>query len=163
MSLRPTGPARAALLAVAHLWASPLTAAGVLVALAGGARPAGVRDGALDLLAPRRGPLAGFFRRAGVSAFTWGAAIVYRDAGCLADPRLRRHERAHVRQALGWGPLLALAYPASSAWQALRGRRAYRDNAFEVAARAAEAAAPTGPAGAGRPGASGRPGSGSTA
>lgn len=43
-----------------------------------------------------------------------------------------------MRQALGWGLLLALAYPASSAWQALRGRRAYRDNAFEVAARAYE-------------------------
>jgi hypothetical protein len=151
---------RTALRILGHLWASPLTVAGVLVALAGGARAAGLREGAVDLVAPRRGPLAGFFRRARVVAFTWGAAIVYRDAGVLADPRLRRHERAHVRQALGWGPLLALAYPASSLWQALRGRRAYHDNAFEVAARAAEVSAP---GAAGRPGASSGPGSGSSA
>jgi hypothetical protein len=151
---------RVALLTLGHLWAAPLTVAGLVVALAGGARAAGVREGAVDLVAPRRGPLAGFFRRTRVVAFTWGAAIVYRDAGVLREPWLRRHERAHVRQALGWGPLLAVAYPVSSLWQALRGRRAYHDNAFEVAARAVEVSEP---AGAARRGASSGPGSGSSA
>lgn len=146
-----------------HLWALPLTCAGLVLAIASGARFAGVREGAIDILAPRRGPMAAFFRLARVHAFTWGETIVYRDALCLADRRLRRHERAHVRQARAWGPLLALAYPASSIWQVLRGQHAYRDNAFEVAARAAETSAPTGPEGAGRPGASSRRRPGSSA
>jgi hypothetical protein len=54
--------------------------------------------------------------------------------------RLRVHEQAHVRQYEAWGPLFLLAYPASSLWQWLLGRRPYADNHFEVAARAAEAA-----------------------
>lgn len=53
--------------------------------------------------------------------------------------RLRRHEHAHVRQYERWGILFFLAYPLSSAWQWLRGRHLYRDNVFEVEARAAEA------------------------
>ena len=39
-----------------------------------------------------------------------------------------------------WGPLFLLAYPAASAWAWLRGRRPYRDNAFERPAFAAERA-----------------------
>jgi hypothetical protein len=49
--------------------------------------------------------------------------------------RWRTHEREHVRQCERWGPLFFPAYLAAGAWQALRGRSAYRDNPFELAAR----------------------------
>lgn len=127
-----------ALLVAGHLWAAPLSILGVLVALLGGARPVGIEGGALDLLAPGRGPLARFFRSTGVRAFTWGAAVVYRDRDCLGHPELRRHERVHVRQCLLLGPLMPVAYAASSLWQLARGRHPYRDNWFEVRARGDE-------------------------
>ena len=79
-----------------------------------------------------------------MSAFTWGQTIVYRHRGLLSDERLLRHERAHVRQSLLLGPLLAVAYPAASLWQLVRGGRPYRDNWFERAARRREQAPPTG-------------------
>ena len=97
-----------------------------------------IHEGAIDVVAPRRGPLAWFFARAGVSAFTWGQTIVYRHRGLLEDERLLRHERAHVRQSLLLGPLLAVAYPASSLLQLFRGGHAYRDNWFERDARRRE-------------------------
>lgn len=129
---------RAALHLAGHLWAAPLTLAGLVVAGLGGGRPVRIHDGAIDVVAPARGPLAWFFARAGVSAFTWGATVVYRHRGLLADARLLRHERAHVRQALLLGPFLALAYPAASLWQLARGGRLYRDNWFERDARRRE-------------------------
>lgn len=118
-----------------NVWSSPLTVAGALLAAAGGARPSGVHHGALDWVAPRRGPLAWFFRTAGVRAFTWGATIVHRDAACLDDAALCRHERVHVRQCLVLGPLMPLAYAGSSLWELARGRHPYRDNWFERHAR----------------------------
>ena len=138
--------------ACGHVWAGPLTLAGLVVAGACGGRPVRVHDGAIDVVAPRRGPLAWFFRRARVSAYTWGATIVYRDRSLLADERLLLHERAHVRQCLALGPLMVAAYPAASLWQLARGRRLYRDNWFEARARLAEGRAARGdaPAAAGR-------------
>ena len=121
-----------------HLWAAPLTVAGLVVAGIAGGRPVRVHAGAVDVVAPSAGPLAWFFRRAGVSAFTWGATIVYRERALLANERLLRHERAHVRQCLALGPLMVAAYPAASLWQLLRGRGPYRDNWFESRARSAE-------------------------
>jgi hypothetical protein len=50
------------------------------------------------------------------------------------DPDLdatRAHERVHVRQCERWGPLFIPAYLSSSAWAAIRGEDAYRDNGFE--------------------------------
>jgi hypothetical protein len=126
------------MIVLGQLWAAPLTLLGVALALLGGARPAGIRAGAIDLLAPRRGPLSAFFRATGVRAFTWGAAIVYCDRRRLEDPALRRHERTHVRQCLVLGPAMPLAYAASALWQLARGRHPYRDNWFEVQARASE-------------------------
>jgi hypothetical protein len=49
--------------------------------------------------------------------------------------KIRRHERVHVAQYERWGLLFFLAYPLSSLWQLIRGRRAYWDNHFEVEAR----------------------------
>ncbi len=128
-----------ALRAIGHLWAAPLTVAGLVVAGLGGGRPVRIHDGAIDVVAPRSGPLALFFRAAGVNAYTWGATIVYRDRTLLGEPPLLAHERAHVRQCLLLGPLVIAAYPAASLWQLLRGGRAYRDNWFERDARRAEA------------------------
>jgi hypothetical protein len=51
----------------------------------------------------------------------------------------RRHERVHVQQYERWGPLFFFAYAASGIWQLLHGRSAYRDNHFEVQARALSA------------------------
>ena len=50
------------------------------------------------------------------------------------------HELVHVRQWRAWGPLLAIAYPAASLWALIRGRHPYRDNVFELQARATTAA-----------------------
>ena len=122
-----------------QLWAAPLTAAGLLHALLLGARPAGVTGGAVELVAPSRGPLSWFFRRMHVSAYTWGACIVYRARRLLADEGLRRHEQEHVRQCWALGPLMLLAYPLASLWALARGRRVYADNVFEIAARRAAA------------------------
>lgn len=124
--------------ALGHLWAAPLTLAGLAVGIVCGGRIARFHRGAIDLVAPARGPLAFFFHRFGVHAFTWGAAIVYRDDRLLGDLRLCLHERVHVKQCLVLGPLMVIAYPLASLWQTLRGGRAYRDNWFERQARRGE-------------------------
>lgn len=147
------GPA-APLRWLGQLWASPLTAAGLLHGLVLGARPRGIAGGAVELVAPRRGPLPWFFRSFHVSAYTWGSVIVFRDEALRADEELRRHEQAHVRQCWALGPLMIAAYPAASLWCVLRGRRAYRDNWFEVEARRLSAVSPRAPAAAGPPAAS---------
>ncbi|HEY0961273.1 MAG TPA: hypothetical protein VGE69_02845 [Pseudomonadales bacterium] len=49
---------------------------------------------------------------------------------------IRAHERVHVAQYERWGLLFFVAYPLSSLLQLLRGRHPYRDNHFEVEARA---------------------------
>lgn len=51
------------------------------------------------------------------------------------DPETLAHECEHIRQWSWLGPLYLPAYLASSAFAFVRGRRAYWDNAFEVAAR----------------------------
>ena len=65
----------------------------------------------------------------GFRAITFGHVVIAVDRYALAS--LRHHERVHVRQYEVWGPFFLPAYLASSAWQLLNGRRAYRDNAFE--------------------------------
>lgn len=130
---------RLPLLLLGHLWASPITVLGCLVALGGGARLSrGDPDGVLHFVAPARGPLGWFFRRFGVIAFTWGASITYAERRGPGIPRLVRHEREHVKQTMLLGPLMPFAYLGASLWQFLRGRHAYRDNWFEVRARRAE-------------------------
>lgn len=73
-------------------------------------------------------------------AITFGQVIIAVTEQELTD--LRAHERAHVRQYERWGVAFFLAYPASSLWQLLRGRNAYRDNRFEIQARALSPAPP---------------------
>ena len=71
------------------------------------------------------------------SAITVGHVILGVSTGALANAR--EHEHVHVRQYERWGPLFVFAYLGSSAWQLLRGRNPYFDNAFEREAYAVDA------------------------
>lgn len=124
-------------------WAAPCSLVGLAFAsaalLCGGRarRNAGTLEVAL-----RRNPSAEgwLLRTLPFRAITLGHVIVATTPAEMA--RLRAHELVHVRQYERWGPVFFLAYPASSLWQLLRGRRAYWDNHFEVEARALEGAGP---------------------
>lgn len=111
----------------AAVWSAPLTAVGLTVALASGARP--VWDPARRCLVARGvgGPSALALRLVGAGANTVGQVVLCRSE----DPSeaLLDHEAVHVRQAERLGPLLVPAY----VWcNALHG---YRDNPLEHAAR----------------------------
>jgi hypothetical protein len=133
MRLVPASPRRA----LAYAWAAPTSAVGlVLSALA---LPGGhfrLVDGVLEVCG---GWLPAVLRRAtplarGATAVALGHVVLARDAACLAGSRA--HERAHVRQAERWGPFFLPAYLVAGAVQLLKGRDPYRDNPFEVEARA---------------------------
>jgi hypothetical protein len=127
--------------AAQRLWAAPCTALGLAIGavpLALGGRIARI-DGALEIT--YREHLAACGRIARTLPFrgiVFGHVILAISGEELA--RIRAHERVHVAQYERWGPLFLIAYGASSLWQLLRGRRPYRDNAFEVQARHLEAA-----------------------
>ncbi len=116
---------------LAIAWAAPNTALGLaLVALA---RATGGEASVVGGVVEASGGVVGrVLGRGGIAAMTLGHVVVARDAPSLV--RTRAHERVHVRQYARWGPFFLPAYAAASLWAALRGRRAYRDNAFEVAA-----------------------------
>lgn len=121
-------------------WALPISLAGVLVAYFGGARPLR-REGPCFFWVARPGGLAAsFFAASGMAAFTWGAVLVFREAGHLRDRRLVRHEMRHTQQAFWLGPLMPLAYGACALWAWVRGGHPYHDNALEADARRAEGA-----------------------
>jgi len=121
-----------------YLWASPNSALGGVLALAGlasGGRAAVVdgvveaHGGVLAVLLRRFVPLSG-----GASAMTLGHVVLGRDRGCL--DRTRAHEHAHVRQFERWGVFFLPAYVVASVVASVRGRHYYRDNFFEREARA---------------------------
>jgi hypothetical protein len=123
------------------VWASPLTAAGLLLTLpivASRGHAQLVRGPTVALLV--RGPLADFMLRrhpfGAMNAMAIGHVVIASDDGLSS--RVLIHELTHVRQAARWGPLFPFAYLASSAWAAWRGKDAYWHNRFEVAARRAE-------------------------
>jgi hypothetical protein len=123
------------------VWASPLTAAGLLLALpvlAVRGHAQLVRGNTVALVV--RGPLAdrmlGRHPFGAMSAMALGHIVIAEHHGLSA--RILVHELEHVRQAARWGIVFPFAYLASSAWAALRGRDAYWHNRFEVAARKAE-------------------------
>jgi hypothetical protein len=129
---------------VVYLWASPNTVLGLpagLVLLIFGGRLR-VVQGVLEFCVAR--PEVGgrsSSRLFPFRAITLGHVILGASASELEAAR--RHEQAHVAQYESWGPLFLPAYAASSLWQLLRGRRAYRDNFFERQAFAVEAGAAT--------------------
>ena len=116
-----------------YLWALPTTSVGLLLlpfALLSGGR-ANVVDGVIEI----HGGLVTFllrhctFLRGGASAMTLGHVVIGQDPFLLAATR--PHERVHVRQCERWGPLFLPAYGIASLIAAAKGKRAYRDNAFE--------------------------------
>ncbi|HEY4541344.1 MAG TPA: signal peptide prediction [Noviherbaspirillum sp.] len=123
------------------LWVAPLTLFGMTLAL-----PVWAARGQIRILRAQacallvQGWLADWILRrhpAGpMQAITLGHVVIARPG--MLSPRLVVHELEHVRQGERWGPMFPLLYLGSSAWQWLRGRHAYRDNRFEIAARAAE-------------------------
>ena len=135
---RKTG---AALAWLGLLWALPLTLFGALPALAirltggscrriDGPVPAWLIQGRLGDWLLQRHPVGA------VNAMAIGHLVI---AQCgAANRRILRHELEHVRQAACWGIAFPLAYLIASGWALARGRGAYWDNWFEVAARRAE-------------------------
>jgi hypothetical protein len=123
------------------LWASPLTLLGMLLAF-----PVFALRGHVQLI---RGPTVALLVRGpfadrmlsrhpfgAMSAMALGHMIIAEHQGLSS--RVLIHELAHVRQAMRWGIFFPLAYLASSAWAAIRGRDAYWHNKFEIAAREEE-------------------------
>ncbi len=123
-----------------YLWASPCTAAGLVIALAAlllGAK-ARLQDGTLQVVGG--GLATGLARlptRLSILAITNGHVIF-----AVSDTALdtfRRHELVHVRQYERWGPLFPFLYLGSSLWQKLKGRDPYFANCFEREAHAVDA------------------------
>ena len=122
-----------------YIWASPASAVGITLAAAAlmvGARTR-IHTGVLEVsLRPRSVGLTKVIACMPFSAITFGHVVVARSEKEQAD--LRVHERVHVCQYEAWGALFLLAYPTESLIQLLLGRHPYRDNRFEVSARATE-------------------------
>ena len=120
-----------------YVWASPATVVGVCAACVVSIVGAEIErvGGVLEVsLAPRSATLCKAVSCLPFTAITFGHIVI----ACSADEQaaLRQHERVHVAQYELWGPLFLLAYPLESLFQWARGRRAYLDNRFEIAARA---------------------------
>lgn len=123
------------------LWALPLSLVGLAIAL-----PVLVWRGHVQFIRGRsfaflvRGPLAdillGHHPFGAMAAMALGHIVISENQGL--SMRVLTHELEHVRQAERWGIAFPLAYLASSAWAALRGRDPYWHNHFEIAARKAE-------------------------
>ena len=121
-----------------YLWASPNTLIGLIAALlsrlTGGswAIHTGVIEahgGLTSTLLLSWSPLNG-----GIAAITFGHVVLGVNEATLDVTR--DHERVHVRQYERWGPLFIPAYLLASFWQWWQGNAPYRDNPFEVEARA---------------------------
>jgi hypothetical protein len=123
------------------LWALPLDLAGMLLAL-----PVVLRGGRMQRMRSKTpallvyGPFADFLLAhhpfGAMSAMAIGHVVIAGHHGLTRQTL--RHELMHVRQAAVWGVVFPFAYVASSLWASLRGRDAYWNNFFEVAARKAE-------------------------
>lgn len=128
-----------ALVALRYLWVFPASVIGICLTVAAlilGAR-ARLHTGVLEVsLRPRAAWLGSLLSRLPFSAITFGHVVLARSE--IEQDWLRTHERVHVAQYERWGVLFLLAYPAESLTQLALGRHPYRDNRFEVSARAAE-------------------------
>jgi hypothetical protein len=113
--------------ALAYLWAAPGSLVGLL--LAPFFRRRSVTRGVLLCEGASWPRKLGWRYR----AITFGHVVLAIDE---LDPGTLRHELVHVRQYERWGAFLLLLYPAASLVALARGRHYYRDNPFEVEARA---------------------------
>jgi hypothetical protein len=121
-----------------YVWALPVTILGLMLAMLFARLESVDEEGILHFVVQPGGPLAWYMRRFHIAAFTIGAAVTYSSADGPRQIRLMRHERAHVLPTLVLGPLFLPLYVLASLWQLSRGGHPYRDNWFEVRARAAE-------------------------
>jgi len=115
-----------------YLWAAPVTAVGLLLALTALATGGTVkfRRGVVEAYGGLVAwLLTGGRRWHGGAAMTLGHVILARNDKCLTDSR--NHELAHVRQFERWGPLLLPAYWLVGAWLWCRGYHPYLDHPFE--------------------------------
>ncbi|WP_052667686.1 eCIS core domain-containing protein [Nitriliruptor alkaliphilus] len=122
---RPTTPGGRA---AATLWASPLTAVGLLLAALAGRRPRWDTTHGCFVVDGMRGPSAHALRAVGASANTIGQVVLSRYE--QTPEVLLAHEVVHVRQTERLGPLMFPAY----VW--LGARYGYRDHPLERSARA---------------------------
>jgi hypothetical protein len=126
-----------------YLWPLPATLLGVLFALL--ARCSGGMtqrvEGVLEVSGGWSGKILhrGFPVSGSVMAITLGHVVLGVSLPALESTRA--HERAHVRQFERWGALLLVLYPLVGLLVWLRGGHPYRDNPFEIEARAAESGA----------------------
>lgn len=117
-----------------YVWASPVTALGLMVVALTWISPGGrvqVVDGVLEAAC---GFAAFVLRRCtllkgGASAMTLGHVVLAIDTRLL--DATRAHERVHVRQCERWGPLFLPAYLIGSIVAHARGGDFYFDNPFE--------------------------------
>lgn len=109
------------------LWASPWSLLGAVVGLTFRSRR--IVDGVLVCEG------ASWPRRLGwrYRAITFGHVVLCVDD---IDQETLGHELVHVAQYARWGPLFVPLYLAASARAKVKGGDPYRDNEFEVAARA---------------------------
>ncbi|MDP1563010.1 MAG: hypothetical protein Q8M16_16655 [Pirellulaceae bacterium] len=129
----PRGSLLIVLKLVKVVWASPNSLLGVCVGGVGlivGTRVR-FRGGCIEFWG---GSIPWIFSRLPVrpGAMALGHVVLAIDEATLH--RAGPHERIHVRQYERWGPLFLPAYGIASWWAWRRGRRAYRDNPFEVEA-----------------------------
>lgn len=108
------------------IWTLPNTLLGIIAGLLTFQAPS-VRDGALIFDRAPRG-LTAVLPRLGRSAMTVGFVIV---SAVPVEGVLLAHERHHIRQYCGWGPLFIPAYLL------LAIRYGYRRHPMELAARRA--------------------------
>jgi hypothetical protein len=109
------------------LWASPLTAVGMVLAVLSGSEPRWDPDLRCFVTRGVRGPSAFALRTVGADANAIGQVVLAR--GGEPQPTLLAHEAVHVRQAERLGPMLFVLY----VW--LAARYGYRDHPLERAAR----------------------------
>ena len=112
-----------------HVWASPNTLLGLLIAVCGLMRGGQVNlvTGVVEVCGGRL-----FWPGCRFAAITLGHVVIAQSAQAMAE--WRAHERVHVAQYERWGPLFVPAYLACSAVQWARGRDPYLDNPFEQSA-----------------------------
>lgn len=127
---------------IRYLWTAPITAIGLLIALA--SRVVGgdlrIHTGVIEcwggflpaLLTHRRAIMH-------IDAITIGHVVLA--VSQSAADRTRTHERVHVRQFEKWGVLFPLLYFGESGVAWLRGQCPYRANRFEREAFACERSA----------------------
>ena len=122
------------------IWAAPTSAVGLFLGAC--CRPWGARftrhTGVIEIHGPGVSWMLEHctLLEGGALAITFGEVVLARAAA--AHDLTRSHERIHVRQCRRWGPFFIPAYLAASGIALLRGRNAYRGNAFEVEAYAQE-------------------------